>query len=137
MNQTTIKHHKHQELYKRVNPRAAQPCCTWTDEQWQPYYSILKKKVPPIKDEKIRRSKLKTLCSEPRASTDPQPIYDGVTLYGRYAGFINDVLLNIRLGAVDYCFYIYQIAELLKREPGLKTRLLNNNSSPYFEVWLD
>ena len=42
--------------------------------------------------------------------------YHGKTQYQCYCDFINDVLNSIRRGKPDYCYYIYQIAELLKYE---------------------
>lgn len=47
--------------------------------------------------------------------------------------YINDVLKNIRNGQVDYCYFIYQIMELLKDYPvALRTRYRDG----YWEVWL-
>ena len=42
--------------------------------------------------------------------------YCGKTQYQSYCSFINNMLKNIRHGEIDYCFYIYQVAELLKYE---------------------
>lgn len=42
--------------------------------------------------------------------------YHGKTQYQCYCSFINSILSNLRSGGVDYCFYIYQISELLKYE---------------------
>jgi hypothetical protein len=46
--------------------------------------------------------------------------YHGKTQYQQYCSFINNILRNIRRGEIDYCFYIYQVAELLKYEERLK-----------------
>ena len=72
--------------------------------------------------------------------TVSQESYSGETQYFRYRNYINDILCTIRSRhhAVDYCYYIYQIADLLKYEPELKTRLdTTEESLPYFEVWLE
>lgn len=45
--------------------------------------------------------------------------YCGETQWKRYCEFINSVLETIRSGEEDYCFYPYQIAELLRFEQGL------------------
>ena len=42
--------------------------------------------------------------------------YYGKSQYQYYCDFINDILSQIRKGKIDYCFYIYQIADLLKYE---------------------
>lgn len=42
--------------------------------------------------------------------------YHGDTQYQYYCRYINDILWSIRHGKVDYCYYIYQIAELLRFE---------------------
>lgn len=46
--------------------------------------------------------------------------YHGKAQYQQYCSFINNILRNIRRGEIDYCFYIYQVAELLKYEERLK-----------------
>ena len=50
--------------------------------------------------------------------------YCGETQWNRYCEFINSVLKSIRSGEEDYCFYPYQIAELLRFEQGLKAEYL-------------
>lgn len=63
--------------------------------------------------------------------------YKGETQYTRYKKFINDILKVIRKGEVDYAYYIYQIEDLLRYEPNLKTKYVRDNSDfSYFEVWL-
>lgn len=46
--------------------------------------------------------------------------YHGKTQYQQYCSFINNILRAIRRGEIDYCFYIYQIQDLLKYEERLK-----------------
>lgn len=36
-----------------------------------------------------------------------------------YANYINDILDNVRAGQSDYCFYVYQVADLLRYEHNL------------------
>lgn len=52
----------------------------------------------------------------PELPYSPDRTYHGKTQYQYYCDFINDILSNIRKGGIDYCFYIYQVAELLKYE---------------------
>lgn len=51
-----------------------------------------------------------------------------------YCHFINDILDCIRAGNIDYCFYIYQIEDLLKYEPRLKSCWLEQEQC--FRVWI-
>ena len=60
--------------------------------------------------------------------------YHGLTNWQSYCSYINDVLRNIRKGQVDYCYYIYQILDLLKfHYSDLKTKYCDG----YWEVWLE
>ena len=80
----------------------------YTNSQWQLDFAEMKSRIkqgsttlmPTI------REATKTLYQE----------YHGKTQYQRYCDFINDTLKSIRKGHIDYCFYIYQIEELLKYE---------------------
>lgn len=72
--------------------------------------------------------------------TTPKEIngeYKGEMQYERYKQFINGILFFIRQGEIDYAFYIYQIEDLLRYEPRLKTRYVRDSGDfSYFEVWL-
>lgn len=60
--------------------------------------------------------------------------YDGKTNWQEYCNFINSILDNIRLGQIDYCYYIYQIMQLTKfHYDKLKTKYCDG----YWEVWLE
>ena len=60
--------------------------------------------------------------------------YDGATDWQRYCSYINDILKNIRSGQVDYCYFIFQILDLLKfHHNELKTKYCDG----YWEVWLE
>ena len=60
--------------------------------------------------------------------------YHGTTNWQEYCSFINDMLRNIRAGQVDYCYFIYQIMDLLKfHYNDLKTKYCDG----YWEVWLE
>lgn len=59
--------------------------------------------------------------------------YHGKTQYQSYCDFINDILKNIRSGGLDYCYYIYQIADLLRYEPNLKSKW---EPDGYFLIWI-
>jgi hypothetical protein len=60
--------------------------------------------------------------------------YDGITNWQSYCTYINDVLKNIRKGYHEFCYFTYQIVDLLKfHYDDLKTRYCDG----YWEVWLD
>ena len=65
---------------------------------------------------------------------ETQGTYHGCTNWQQYCSYINDILSIIRSGQVDYCYYIYQILDLLKfHYDDLKTRYCDG----YWEVWLE
>lgn len=80
----------------------------YTDNQWQLDFIDLKSKV--------EQCEATLMPSVREVSETAYQKYHGKTQYQRYCDFINSVLKNIRKGHIDYCFYIYQIAELLKYE---------------------
>lgn len=51
-----------------------------------------------------------------------------------YDDFLDSVLYAIRHGQIDYCYYIYQIVDLLKYEKNLQSRWLEKEQQ--FRVWL-
>lgn len=57
--------------------------------------------------------------------------------YQMYSKFINDILKFIRKGDKDFAYYIYQIEDLLRFEPELKTKYIRDGQGfSYFEVWI-
>lgn len=116
--------------FTQVNLSAGRPRIGWTDEKWQEYFKIMKLKSPHIGDPAYRK-----LRRQPYRPKEGET-YTGETNYTSYCSFINDVLYNIRLGNLDYCYYIYQISELIRFHPNLKSRYIPDNLAPHFEVWL-
>lgn len=85
-----------------------------TDSEWQKYFAGLKMIVQPVREQRmggVRSIKLQ----------DGEQ-YKGDTNAIRYKNFINDILSNIRHGGTDFCYYIYQIADLLKYEHSLRAK---------------
>lgn len=58
------------------------------------------------------------------------------TADSRYRNYINSVLSALNRGEKDYCYYIYQVQELLRFHPDLKARLVINGTFKYIEVKL-
>ena len=91
-----------------VSEKTGSPPSGYTDEQWQRDFSVLKSLV--------KKSKFNQMTVIPENSNYKDEPYHGKSQYQYYCDFINDILSQIRKGKIDYCFYIYQIAELLKYE---------------------
>lgn len=100
-----------------VNENTGRPPKNYSNSQWQKDFLFLKEKVN------------KSIFGD----TPVKEVTDIYTCFGRnqinkyyYCSYINDILLNIRSGEIDYCYYIYQISELLKYEhDNLKTKWLD------------
>lgn len=75
--------------------KTGSPPSDYTNEQWQRDLAELRIRIIP--------SMVKNMPDEPTG--------DQI-----YCEFINSILFNLRRGNIDYCFYIYHIADLLKYE---------------------
>ena len=85
-----------------------------SDEDWQKHFETLRGSVTPAK------------CGSPLIALNCDPTY---------RTFICDVLDVLHNGNVDYCFYDYQIEDLLKFEPKrLRTKWVPKSRN--FMVWL-
>ncbi|MBU9728935.1 hypothetical protein [Diplocloster modestus] len=106
------------------------PPAELTNEQWQYLFTDLKQQTIPSGSTKMKGGN-----SHIRISGIYSLPESGDTQYQRYKYYINDVLRQIRKGNIEYCYYIYQICDLLRYEHDtLKTRY--EPAGRYFEVWL-
>lgn len=128
----TLEELREMKLVSNTNGR---PASTLTDEKWQKEFNIRKLFVKPVnKDitklgQNVKYSKETGYWNEETMDT-----YHGTTNWQEYCSFINDMLRNIRAGQVDYCYYIYQIMDLLKfHYNNLRTKYCDG----YWEVWLE
>ena len=113
--------------------KSGRPSEILTDKQWQKEFEIRKKFVVPypsnIKRLGGKHSKTVGFWNEETMGT-----YYGETNWQQYCSYINDVLKNIRKGEIEYCYYIYQIIDLLKfHYDDLKTHY----DDGYWSVWLE
>lgn len=91
-----------------VAPDTKVPPANYTNSQWQTDFNILKSQTKQSKYHKM------PVISD---KIDNQfQTYHEKTQYQTYCDFINGILKTIRNGEKDYCFYIYQIVDLLKYE---------------------
>lgn len=118
---------------KLISGGDGRPCAGLTDEKWQQEFQIRRFLLTPYSngERKLGRS-----CARESGvwNTATAGSYCGPTGWQAYCSYINDVLRNIRAGQVDYCYYMYQIMDLLRfHYEDLRTRLCDG----YWEVWLD
>lgn len=118
---------------KDIKPTRAthgRPSSTLTDKEWQNEFSLMKLYITPY-NKKITRMGGKFSRGQEKVIEDRE--YDGVTNWQSYCSYINDVLRNIRKGNRDFCYYQYQLVDLLKfHYDDLRTRYCDG----YWEVWL-
>ena len=117
----------------KVRVDAGAPDPNMTNDEWQTYFRALKMLV---EQKRLRRIEDATLLySDKKYSENLGDAYYGDTIWQCYCQFINGILSFIRAGEEDYCFYIYQISELLKYEHDrLQTEWLPEPKC--FRVWL-
>ena len=126
----TLEELRELRLISNTNGR---PTSSMTDEKWQKEFNLRKLFITPLPKE-IKRMKGKYSRESGTWNTETQGEYQGCTNWQSYCSYINDVLSNIRAGQIEYCYYIYQILDLLKfHYNDLKTRYRDG----YWEVWLE
>lgn len=115
---------------KLVSNTEGRPPASLTDRKWQQEFHIRKMFITPY-PAKVR--KLGGKFSRESGAWNNTKYY-GQTNWQEYCAYINDVLRNIRKGGIDYCYYIFQITDLLKfHHHDLRTKYCDG----YWEVWLD
>lgn len=126
----TLEELKELKLISNTNGR---PTSSMTDEKWQKELNLRKMFVTPYPKE-IKKMKGKYTKESGMWNEETMGTYHGCTNWLSYCSYINDVLSNIRTGQVDYCYYIFQILDLLKfHHNDLKTKYCDG----YWEVWLE
>lgn len=122
------------ESLKNIKPTRTthgRPSTTLTDKEWQNELSVMKLYITPHNKTVTRIGGKYSRGQELRTENNE---YYGITNWQSYCAFINDVLKNIRSGNRDFCYYGYQIIELLKfHYEDLRTRYCDG----YWEVWLE
>lgn len=121
------------EELKEVSLTAKRPDKDMTDEKWQEYFGIMKTLTHQGNEKRMNSRTSPILIN---GYSDGQFTYQNDTQWTKYKEFINSILSAIRQGECDYCFYIYQIAELLRYEHDeLRTKWLPDENC--FQVWLN
>ena len=127
----TLEELREMKLISNTNGR---PSSTLTDEKWQKELNIRRLFVVPVSKDITRLGQNMQYSKETGYwNEETMGTYHGATNWQEYCSFINDMLKNIRAGQVDYCYYIYQIMDLLKfHYNDLKTKYCDG----YWMVWL-
>lgn len=84
-----------------------------TNEDWQLYFNVLRNKIIPSSN---KRMQLFSSYSLSYGIHGYGAKYHGNTNYESYCKFINGVLKAIRSGELDFCYYVYQVQDLLRYE---------------------
>lgn len=117
---------------EEINLISTLPKEDMTNKEWQEYF---KKMKTLVQQEKKRRMTLHTIPMFAQNNHNSKTAYYGDTQWAKYREFINSILYAMRCGEQDYCFYTYQIADLLRYEhDNLRTRWLPEHQC--FIVWL-
>lgn len=117
---------------KNLSNTNGRPLSNLTDEKWQKEFNVRKLFITPH-NKNILKLKGQNSTESGRWNEETQGTYHGRTNWQEYCAYINDVLKNIRSGKIDYCYYIFQIMDLLKfHYDDLRTRY----NDGYWEVWL-
>lgn len=139
------KKQKEMEMYKKMTLEELRekkiisntdwrPPSSLTDEKWQKEFDARKLFITPHKDGSTKKLSGKHSRESGTWNEEINGTYDGCRNWQSYCTYINDVLKNIRSGQVDYCYYIYQIIDLLKFHfDDLRTKYCDG----YWEVWLE
>lgn len=122
------------EELQYVSLTAGRPDYNMTDEKWQQRFAVMRLMTKQSRLKRMSASKANLISGH---KDSEEFAYHGETLYSTYCSFINGVLSTIRVnGRHDYCYYIYQITDLLRFEHDrLRTKYLPESGC--FEVWLD
>lgn len=130
------KHMTLEELREKkiISNTDGRPSSSLTDKKWQEELNVRKVFITPYNDKEPKCLSGKYSKESTNWGQEAQNSYDGCTNWQSYCSYINDILHNIRSGQVDYCYYIYQILDLLKfHYDDLRTRYCDG----YWEVWLE
>lgn len=118
---------------KLISNTDGRPSSTLTDKKWQKEFELRKLFIIPY-EKNIKKLGKHFSKETGKWNKETMGEYHGQTNWQEYCAYINDVLKNIRAGQVDYCYFIYQIIDLLKfHYEDLKTKYCDG----YWEVWLE
>lgn len=116
---------------KPTRATSGRPGSLLTDRDWQTQFEIMKLYITPYPPSVNKLAGKGTRKIDRRNEFGD---YRLATNWQEYASYINDVLKAIRSGKHDYCYYRYQLEDLLKfHHDDLRTEF----HDWYWEVWLE
>ena len=118
---------------KLISNTNGRPTSDMTDDKWQKEFNLRKLFITPYPSD-IKKLKGKYSKESGYWNEETMGEYYGCTSWQSYCAYINDILSNIRAGQVDYCYYIYQILDLVKFH---YNNLMTRYRDGYWEVWLE
>lgn len=113
---------------------------TITDIEWQEYFQQLKDiNIPSLDTVPTNHSSVPRIANRKWLLTNSEEIK---TTYEYHCDAIKDTLKVIRKKSKakiikDAVYSVGNIKELLRYEPDMQSRLINDDGFTYFEVWLD
>lgn len=126
----TLEELREMRIISNTNGR---PSSTLTNDKWQKEFNVRKLFITPYPKE-VKKLKGQYSKESGMWNEETQGTYYGCTSWQSYCSYINDILNNIRSGQVDYCYYIFQIVDLIKfHYEDLRTKYCDG----YWEVWLE
>lgn len=90
-----------------------------TAVEWDDFFTYMKSQIKPCGTGYMPTPRSEAINSNRE--------YHGETEAWRYRNFINDILKSVRHGKIDYCFYVFQVRDLLRYEPRITVRYLENS----------
>lgn len=125
---------EHLRKQRLISNSSGRPASWLTDDRWQNEFELQRVFIKPFPPER-NITRLKGKYSKEKCGLSDKPYY-GTTKWQNYCTYINDVLRNIERGHVDYCYFVYQILDLLRfHHDSLRTRYVEDGE--YWEVWLN
>lgn len=119
-------------MYRDTSPTSGVPMPAMTDRQWQIKFSYMRSNTRPSKQRQLADTPWEHISHDAFGNKR----YDGYSNWQTYCAFINDVLRQLRKSRTDFCYYTYQIQELLRFEPDcLQTKYFPEDQ--YWAVWLE
>lgn len=123
-----------------LNPKLSKKLLhTMTDSEWQEYFQQLKELTTPSNSKTLTDHSIVPYVVQRNWNlTNSEGIK---TTYEYHCDAIKDVLRVIRKKykkkiSTDVVYSVANVAELLKYEPEMMSRLINDDGFIYFEVWL-
>ena len=116
---------------------------TISNEEWQEYFQQLKNDNIPSIDKNLKNhSSIPCVINRKWALTNLDNIK---TTYEYHIDVIKDILKVIRgksknkdkISSIDTIYSVGNIKELLRYEPDMQSRLVNDDGFAYIEVWLE